>query len=304
VNSGNGVQALVIHHRSTETIGATIASLLGAGFAESDILVVDNSESQEVAECLRTLLPSGVAVLLVANRGYGAAVNAGVEHIDDFRARGGEYILVATHETICEVDALDELREALDHVPSRGVVGPRLIDAGRSGEPRLWSTGGVLSPVLRLPGHVGWGRKSRQATSRAVVDRDWLDGSFCLYRAQVFERHKFNEEYFLYFEETDFHCNLRHAGWQVSCVLSAQAYQSSKGIPPFYFGRNLAIFLGFFGRPYLRRIAMCWVLLKTMGRELLGMTAIGSSRAFIRGWRASPANTLVGRSSATSADGV
>ena len=69
--------------------------------------------------------------------------------------------------------------------------------------------------------------------------RAWLDGAFCLYRADLLRAMPFRTDFFLYFEETELHTRIRKAGYGVAWVPTASVEQSSTGVPPRLLGRNL-----------------------------------------------------------------
>jgi GT2 family glycosyltransferase len=67
---------------------------------------------------------------------------------------------------------------------------------------------------------------------------DWLDGAMCLYRSDIFSQIRFDEDYFLYFEETDFHAQILKLGKTIVCASTAYAAQKTNGIPGYWLGRN------------------------------------------------------------------
>lgn len=237
------VSAIVIHHRNYPGILETVRSIIASGVPADRVLVVDNSEDGPTAELLRRDLPAKSQLLVVSNRGYGSAVNEGVLWLN---SGDSPYVLIATHETRPSVGAMAELSSILDEQSHVAVVGPLLVDANFDNE-RVWSAGGSLSRFLRLPLHVGHGEPRETYEARPPALADWLDGAFCLYRRDVFVNLKFSEDYFMYFEETDFHTALRRQGWEVMICPSVVVSQSSGGIPPYYLARNSILYYTKFG---------------------------------------------------------
>jgi GT2 family glycosyltransferase len=276
------VGAIVVHHRSFPDVVNTVEQIVLQGVQPSDVVVVDNSESAEILLDLRSALPRDVLLLDVTNDGYAAAVNTGVRELLG-RADPVEAVLVSTHETEPSPGAVDHLVSALRADPSLGVVGPALTNRAQSTQ-TLWSTGGELvRPTLRAR-HVGAGQPIRPSTALTVEERDWLDGSFCLYRAQVFREAQLCEEYFLYFEELDFHVELARRGWGVACVTSALVAQSSNGMPAYYYGRNLRLFQKRHGTALSRGLALPEALAVQLRGMLAGHVTRADIQAFCRGW--------------------
>ncbi|WIB36518.1 glycosyltransferase [Curtobacterium sp. MCJR17_043] len=114
----NNIGAVVVHHKHYDTVGAVVSSLLGEGILAANVVVIDNSEEPEQLESLRASLVAGVTLIAVENKGYGAAVNLGVQTLAE--ARRFDYILVATHEVVIEKGAVAKLASALDNDPTVG----------------------------------------------------------------------------------------------------------------------------------------------------------------------------------------
>lgn len=277
--------AVVVHHKAFPDVLGTVGALLDQGIAARDVLVVDNSESEEIAESLRAQLPAEVGLAVVANDGYAGAINYALDQLER-RETPPAQVLVSTHETRPARGALALMLEVLDRHPRFGVVGPALTNAEQSTD-TLWSTGGRLTRWTRRAKHVGAGEPVPTSVGTGVLEaRDWLDGSFCLYRAAAIAGRRISEEYFLYFEEVDFHRAIAADGWGVGCVVDALVGQSSHGMPPFYYGRNLRLFQRRRGTPLSRLLALPEAL-ALLGRGLVrGERTRDDVRAFLSGWLA------------------
>lgn len=257
---------IIIHHRNFPKVLRTVKCLISASVMPDRILLLDNSESLEIEASLRQSMPAGVSLISATNKGYAAAVNLGIE---ECLKRWGKNLFalgVVTHDVEIDSRSVLTLVEALDGSPSIGVVGPRLYY-----ERGIWSAGGRLSRGMRIPYH------DRTEVPRGGGRSEWLDGAINLYRWEILEGRRLDENYFLYFEEVDFHCELQQAGYEVVCVPAASARQASSGIPPRLHGRNLVRFLDKHGRPGTRLIAISWQGVK------IGLIAV------LRGKGASPA---------------
>lgn len=194
------VACIVVHHNSPATLVDTLEALCASGVPRAQILVVDNSSesapaAQPVAE--------GFTVLYTSNRGYAAAVNEGLAYLNA-QGLALSFTLISTHESLAAPDAVRALRDALMADPSIAVAGPTLLNA--DSDMQIWSVGGRLTPRLKLPRHHV---DADAVTQESVVDREWLDGAFTMYRTADLEEFTLDEAYFLYFEETDLHTRLR-----------------------------------------------------------------------------------------------
>lgn len=236
----SNVGAVVVHHRSYETIAEAVRSLIRQGIAPENLVLIDNSEEPERRKELLSSIPDGVQICFESNGGYGAAVNAGIDFFDKSRKRRPEFLLVSTHETRPAAGSVGELLEALKNDPDVAVAGPTLISGTES--EFIWSAGGYLAPVTHIPSH-HLHREDLDALEerKSPEGRAWLDGAFLLYRWSDLSKFRMSEDFFLYMEETDLHLRFGKAGRKVLWVPSAQVWQDSGGIPPYYLARNLRL---------------------------------------------------------------
>lgn len=232
---------IVVHHRNVPGIQLTVGDAIREGVAPTQLVVIDNSESTEVEDQLREAFPAHVVVASIPNGGYANAVNAGLELVKR-RSHQPKYLLVLTHDVRLSRGSVARLVQDLAEHPRIGVVGPELWEEGG-----VWSSGGEISGALRVPRHV------REPKPEELRNVSWLDGAVNLYRWQALQGRRLCEDYFMYFEEVDFHLSLARDGWDIAIDSSVRAVQHSSGIPAGLHGRNLTIFVG---RNYSRLVAL------------------------------------------------
>lgn len=234
------VAAVIVHHRSYESVGGVVESLLLQGLMPNHIVVVDNSEQPSRQAELRKLIPAAVQVLFESNLGYGAAVNVGFDYFCKNAEISPEFFLVSTHEARPALGAVAALADALRERPSAAVAGPTLM-SGKDPE-FVWSAGGYLKPWSHIPSHHHHREPAAVLDGKSAPEtRAWLDGAFLLYRWTDFDQWRMAEQFFLYMEETELHLSLTKSGREVVWVPNAYVWQDSNGIPPFYLARNLRL---------------------------------------------------------------
>ncbi|KQU29522.1 hypothetical protein ASH04_17270 [Rhodococcus sp. Leaf233] len=277
----DSVVAVVVHHKSYDSIGSTVALLIDDGIPSERVVVVDNGEELDRRAELAAMLPGGVHLLFEGNRGYGAAVNRGVEYADSLGAPY-EYVLVSTHECRVEKGSVATLVAALDRNPDAAIVGPTLT-SGEEDE-FIWSAGGLLTPTLRLPRHYFHRAAELPPQADAEVDREWLDGAFLVTRRSALRDRAVDERFFMYMEEVDHHVALRNRGWKILWIPSARVWQSSGGIPPYYLGRNMQLFQRWNGTPVSRVAATPWSIAHRALSDLRHRKGLSSVSSMIKGW--------------------
>lgn len=277
------VAGVVVHHRSRETLAATIHRLVLEGVEPTKLLIVDNSEDPSEEGRLKQVLPSGVNIIFTPNSGYGAAVNAGVAWHERNTASTA-YTLVSTHEALPEPGSLQKLVTALETYERAALVGPALVTGERS--ETIWSLGGYFSKVLGLPRHFGHKAPRTELTSSFSRQVEWLDGAFLLFRRTVLEVHPIDEDFFLYMEETDHQLSLQRVGWEVRLEPTAVVWQSSGGTPPFYQTRNIQLFQAKNGSGLQRLLSAPYIISTAIVRDVLQRRGMSNWKPLLEGWKA------------------
>lgn len=274
----SGLACIVVHHNSRDSLAGTVRAIIRQGMAAEDVIVVDNSGPCPKDPPLSEVLPVNVSLLRTENRGYGAAVNVGLDHLRQ-TAKNCQYVLVSTHEVQPGSGAVAALLDAMESDPDVDAAGPTIksVRRGRSGG---WiSRGGELSPRLGIPRHA-----TKLRSERSPVAVVWLDGAFVLYRYRVLDSLRLREEFFLYYEETELHLRIHHAGGVVALVPSASVEETANDIPPFLQGRNLQWLNQLHGSLLARALAVPWLLAKSTLKALLRKGRGSDTLAMLRGW--------------------
>lgn len=182
-----------------------------------ETIVVDHGSTDGTLELVRERFPD-VRVLEQANVGYGGGLNAG------FRAGAPHYYLVINSDAWVVGDAVSALVVFADAHPDAAVVAPRLSNPDGSlqrsvrGFPTLWRLATEylflrkLAPRSRLLN----GFYAGDFDHGEAREIEWAMGSCFLVRRQACDQvGLFDEDFFLFSEETDWFYRFREAGWKV-----------------------------------------------------------------------------------------
>jgi GT2 family glycosyltransferase len=238
---------LVNHDSADDTVGC-VASLETSRDLDLDIVVVDNSDSPASADALRTLLGDRAEVISSGgNLGYAGGSNVGIERCLE---RGNQYVWLLNPDTRVERETLPRLLEVLDDVPDCGVVGPRIIHPGEPAT--IWFDGGIVDEAKHgETRHVHQNVALDDAPPPRRVDVDYVTGASMLARRTTLETvGPLPEDYFLYFEETDWCRRAHRAGWRIIVDQRARMvhHKRSSGALPspyhlYYMTRNRYLFV-------------------------------------------------------------
>lgn len=183
-----------------------------------EIIVIDNASTDDSVRRLQEL--AGIHLICsTRNLGFARANNLG------FQASTGQVLLFLNPDTEVRHDAIDHSIEALNHTPTAGIMGCRLLNRDNTVQtsciqafPTVLNQ---LTDVERLRLRFPWVRtfgiwplfeKGRCGVSAVEA----VSGAFLMIRREVFEQvGMFSTEYFMYAEDLDLCYKAAHAGWQV-----------------------------------------------------------------------------------------
>ena len=206
------VTVVVVTFNSRDWIERCLESVRGY-----ETIVVDNGSSDGTVALVRERFPN-VRVVEQENVGMGAGNNAGM------RVGSGRYFVLLNSDAWVVGDAVERLARFADEHPDAAVVGPKLLNPDGSLQPSarafptLWrlSTEYLflrkLAPRTRVLNSfygAGFGHDE-------VREVDWLFGACLLVRRDAADVvGLFDEDFFMFSEETDWCYRFRQAGWKV-----------------------------------------------------------------------------------------
>jgi len=206
------VAAVVVTYDALPWIERCLESLAG-----TPTVVVDNGSTDGTVAFVRERCPD-VRLVESENRGLGAGWNVGI------RATESRYVLILNADAWLLGDALERLVAFADSRPRAAVVGPRL----RSPDGRLQRSVRGFPTIWRLATEYFFLRKlaARSQALNAfyaggfdhdeVRDAEFVMGACMLVRREAIEQvGPFDEDFFLFSEETDWCYRCLQAGWEV-----------------------------------------------------------------------------------------
>jgi GT2 family glycosyltransferase len=182
-----------------------------------ETVVVDHGSTDGTLELVRERFPEA-RVIEQENKGLGGGSNAGM------RIASGDYFLLLNSDAWALDDAVERLAAFADEHPEAAVVGPRLLNPDGSlqrsvrGFPTVWRLATEylflrkLAPRSRaLNAFYGAGFDHEE-----VREAEFLMGSVLLVRREAADTvGLFDEDFFMFSEETDWLYRFRQAGWKV-----------------------------------------------------------------------------------------
>jgi GT2 family glycosyltransferase len=184
---------------------ACLPALHRQSIDDAEIIVVDNGSEDDSVHLIRSAFPSVRLIELPENMGFAAACNRGIQ------AARGRYVALLNNDTEAEPGWLEALYEAAVRDETIGMVASKILLSLETRE---------IDSVGMLVYGDGIGRQR----ARGRID----DGSFdkveeilypsacaALYKKEMFDDiGLFDEDFFLYCEDTDLGLRAQRAGWK------------------------------------------------------------------------------------------
>jgi N-acetylglucosaminyl-diphospho-decaprenol L-rhamnosyltransferase len=206
------VSAVVVTYNALPWVERALESVRG-----HETIVVDHGSTDGTIELVRERFPDA-RLIQQENKGLGGGSNAGM------RVAAGDYFLLLNSDAWAVDGAVENLVEFAEQHPEAAVVGPKLLNPNGSlqssvrGFPTLWRLATEyfflrkLAPRSRaLNAFYGDGfsyDRPREA--------EFLMGACLLVRREAADTvGLFDEDFFMFSEETDWCYRFRQAGWKV-----------------------------------------------------------------------------------------
>jgi GT2 family glycosyltransferase len=209
---GPDVSAIVVCLNGLPYLERCLESVRGC-----ETIVVDHGSTDGSLELVRTRFPEA-RIIEQANVGMGGGNNAGM------RAASGRYFLLLNSDAWLADGALERFVDFAEGHPRTAVVGPRLrnrdgtLQRSVRGFPTLWRLSTEYLFVRKLAPHTnalnplycgGFDHDSEREV-------DWISGACLFVRREAADAvGLFDEDFFMFSEETDWCFRFRQAGWQV-----------------------------------------------------------------------------------------
>lgn len=239
-------------HATRPLVSIVISNFNGAGYVRRcltalqqlsypavEIIVIDAGSTDESVTILQKEFPT-VKVVQAKGVGIGTAINIGIR-----LSRGNLLLLDYNIDEMAAPPFLDRLVNALQSSAAVGAVGgTRLLDGT---DDIVDSMGGIVYLAGYYP-RVGQGRKYSDIPHEPF-EVDYL-GHVLVRRDLIEEVGLFDEDFYIYGEDTDFCIRIRRAGYKILQVPAAVTYHAVSGTV----GEGSVRYVYFFERAHMRLV--------------------------------------------------
>lgn len=306
------VGIVIINYNCLQLTLDCVHSLKQLAYPNFFVVVVDNrSPDGSGYELHKHLRAENVFIVLnPENRGFAAGNNVGIRLCEEY---GAKYIWLLNADTVVENNALAPLVNYLEEHKRVGAVGSKVLyqvvpkelvpERHDAETPVIWSAGGKIDFAKKQIAMTGWHEFDR-GQYQIPLACDYLPGCSLLFRSDILSRVGYMpEDYFMYFEETDWCQRIREAQYQLSCVPQSivwHRFDDEKLNLPFgvyYYNRNAALFWSRYGSLKTKLTLKLKALFKDFPRACRGRNAASDeqTRAIFQAHQASAIDIVLGR---------
>ncbi|MGB9681255.1 MAG: glycosyltransferase family 2 protein [Minisyncoccia bacterium] len=189
-----------------------------------EVIVIDNASEKE--KILSSLSQEYNFLKIIRNQknfGFAKANNQGI------KIAKGKYIFLLNPDTVILNTGINELINFLEENPKIGIIGPKILNSDLSfqyqckrGWPTFWNAFTYLTKLYKLfPKNKKWqkifgGYFLLEKDQNQIQKVDQVSGAAMIVRKEVFDKIGYlNEDYFLYWEDSDFCFRAQLAGFEI-----------------------------------------------------------------------------------------
>ncbi|NCD00811.1 glycosyltransferase family 2 protein [bacterium] len=203
---------IVINYNTKEITKNCLESIFLNCYADFEIILVDNSSSDDSVNYLRETFGDRIKIVENSNNfGFGKGNNIGSKYAM------GEYLFFLNSDTIIKNNILKEVDEFIkkeDNIleSNLGLLAPKLILGNGSEQrdvygrfPNIYST--VFNKFFIL-------NKRKNEKDEFIREVDWVSGAAFFIKNSLFkEVEGFDEKFFMYFEDIDLSRRIKNLGF-------------------------------------------------------------------------------------------
>jgi len=244
-----------------------LESLNRLDYSNFEIILIDNNSKERLPLVnMRFLKLSIFQVFNDNNLGFAGGNNQGINIALE---RGADFILFLNNDTTVESDFLKKLVAVAKKNKDYGIFGPVINYYDQPEE--IWFAGGQLNRLKTE------GRHILLAPKEELKKVDYITGCCLLVKKEVVKKiGLLSEDYFLYYEDTDWCQRAQLAGYNCGLVTSAKIYhKQSRSTQEFsypyiyYHSRNGLIFASRYGVKSLVYLASAWIFFKQLVKIII-----------------------------------
>jgi GT2 family glycosyltransferase len=225
------VSIIIVNYNTTYHLDKCINSILqNVKDIEYEIIVIDNNSNDRSIETLVVKYPETRFLFNKNNKGFGTACNKGVS------STNGEYIFLLNPDTALVSNLPLIFRNFLENNKNVGICSTLLYDSNNKLQYCFNDFPGLLWEIMEFSSLIANKKRERLNLKAGKIRNiseymyiDWAIGACLFFRKDLFEKiNGFDENFFLYYEDTDLQKRITNSGLKVSLLIQHKLLHSGK----------------------------------------------------------------------------
>lgn len=239
-NANKKIAIIVLNWNAYEETYECLRSLERLENKNFYVFLVDNASTDYSFEKLKKDGQEGkfkIDIDLIqsgGNLGFAGGNNVAIQKAYNL---GFYYFWMINNDTVVEEDSLTYLVDELVQHKETGIAGSKILYYNSN---IVWFAGGKVNTYFGKTKHIGFKMKENEL-SNARCETGYITGCSLFFRREVIDSiGLMKEDYFLYYEETDWNLRAKNNGWKIIYVPQSRVYHkisrstgSEKSAAPF-----------------------------------------------------------------------
>lgn len=208
----NDLLTIIVNYNGKKYLKQCLESILGQTYKCLDILVVDNHSEDGTDKYLSDNFPNVKVIELSDNIGFAGANNVGIQYALHKKYK---YVMLLNNDTELASTCIEILMSKMQET---GIAVPKMYFG--NGSKRLWYDGGYLDKETGKAVHCNSEKTDRFYSKQRIVE--FAPACCIMLRTDILRTTgKMCEDYFLYYEDTDYSLRLKRKGYRTLYVPNA-----------------------------------------------------------------------------------
>ena len=213
------VHIIVLNWNGKDDTIECVESLQEINYDNYKIIVVDNGSEDDSVFEIKKNFPRIKIIENKKNLGFAGGNNIGMKYAMENEA---DYVLLINNDTTVDENFLTELVKIGESNKKIGALGSKIYF--HSEPNRIWFAGGKVNWLKNKGTHLGLDEIDNGQYNK-ISEVDYLTGCCLLVKREVIEKiGVLAEDYFLYYEDTDFSARVKNAGYKIMYVPKSKIY--------------------------------------------------------------------------------
>ncbi len=216
----NFVSIIIVNYNGKKWLNDCLTSVFNQNYKNIEVILVDNHSSDDSVNYVKNNFLKVMVVRNKKNNGFAKGNNIGLKYAK------GDYILLLNTDTILKKNTISNLLKAFNEIPNLGCVQPKMILFDKK---HLDACGSFWTNTTMLY-HYGYGKNKNLRMYNKPFPVFSVKGACMLIKREVINKiGLFDNDFWCYYEETDFCHRAWISGYECWYYPKAEMYHAGGG---------------------------------------------------------------------------